>query len=185
MGKRVLFLLGFMHFGTNVFTQSTLPNWGIGMEAQAYPTGQIFGLTFEKILSQKDALHLRLGYNRVRHGDAGVHDEETGGGFGFTLGYRRYFSNTPTTWHLGFRNDCWFNTIDWKDFKNSSIQSGTSKILVIQPILEGGYLFSFKNNWILDLSLAFGVEINAKTKGEPTGEGLILLGGVTFGKRKW
>ena len=63
----------------------------VGLEVQVYPTGVIPGLHFEYGLSDKDGLLARVGYNIVDHRDLGVQDDETGGGFGFSLGYRRYF----------------------------------------------------------------------------------------------
>ena len=38
----------------------------------------------------KHVLHFRLGYNWIRHGDQGVHEDERGDGFGFSLGYKYY-----------------------------------------------------------------------------------------------
>ncbi|MCB0663886.1 MAG: hypothetical protein KDC24_14155 [Saprospiraceae bacterium] len=184
MNKRLFLLTGLLGCTLFLFAQDQTTSWSTGIEIQAYPTGQIFGLTIEKMWNEKHAGHIRLGYNRVRHGDAGVHDEESGGGLGATFGYRRYFDPAYKAWHMGIRTDLWYNTIDWTDeIIGAPFKTGTTNIVVVQPTLEGGYTFLSKNNWTLDLSLAFGIEINVYTDGEPTGEGLILLGGLTVGKR--
>jgi hypothetical protein len=39
------------------------------------------------------------------------------------------------------------------------------------------------DNWIFTPGIAFGVEINVKTEGEPVGEGAIILVGLMLGKR--
>lgn len=184
MRLSIFFAVLFLFVSLQLAAQQDIPTAGLGLELQVYPTGQLIGITFEKMWSSKNACHIRAGYNRVRHGDAGVHDEESGGGLGGTLGYRRYFREDYRGWHIGIRSDLWFNTIDWKDFlPGAAPNTGTSNIIVLQPTLESGYLFLFKKEIFLDFALAFGKEFNIKTEGEPTGEGYILLGGLTFGIR--
>ena len=53
-------------------------------ELQAYPTGIIPGFKLERQLSDRSTFLLRIGYNAFDHRDLGVHDSETGGGFGFS-----------------------------------------------------------------------------------------------------
>lgn len=184
MKFHIIFPALFLLANLNLTAQNTVHKSGLGFEIQAYPSGQLIGVTFEKMRPEKHVFDFRAAYNRVRHGDAGVHDDETGGGFGGSIGYRRFFKNNFNGWHLGLRIDVWFNTIDWEDYPmGGSTLSGTTDIIVVQPTVKGGYTFLFKNYWILDFSLAFGREFNVQTRGEPTGEGFILLGGFTFGKR--
>jgi len=154
------------------------------LEFQAYPTGIIPSLRIEKGFGTRHVLLLRAGYNVVRHGDAGKHDDERGGGPGFTFGYKRYFSGRFRGGFAGVKNDFWFNEIRWKN--NTGLPNeyaGTSRISVVQPTAEAGFLFEFGHDWILAPALAFGFEINVKTKGEPTGEGAIFLAGIQLGKR--
>ena len=148
-------------------------------EFQAYPTGLIPGVRIEKSLGVKSAAHVRLGYNWIRHRDLGKHDDEHGVGFGFTIGYKRYFRNNHDGFSLGLKNDIWWNTIDWTDEPSSS---GTTDITVLQPTLELAYSF-IKGDLVISPSLAFGFEWNVRTEGEPTGEGAILLVGIQIGKR--
>lgn len=158
----------------------------IGIEFQAYPTGLIPGLRFDYNFASRHGVQLRAGYNWVRHRDLGVQDNEEGDGFGGTLGYRFYFRDGWTGWFAGARCDLWRNQLDWQDKDDNGVVtgSGTSKITVIQPTAEGGYLFTLGNGgWFLAPSLAFGVEVNVKTEGAPMGEGTILLVGVCVGKR--
>jgi hypothetical protein len=156
----------------------------IGFEFQAYPTGLIPGLRIEKGFAEKNAVHLRLGYNLIDHRDLGPHQDETGNGYGFTIGYKRYLKADFKGWSLGIRNDIWFNTIDWKENIDTPQETaGITKITVVQPTAELSYLFEFGNSWIITPSIGFGYEVNVKTEGEPTGEGAILLLGFTIGKR--
>ncbi|MFQ5446553.1 MAG: hypothetical protein ACE5FF_06435 [Saprospiraceae bacterium] len=156
----------------------------ISLEFQAYPTGLLPGLRVEKGFGTRHTLHLRAGYNLVRHGSAGKHEDERGGGAGFTIGYKRYFSGGFRGWFAGVKNDFWLNEIDWKDgVGQPGESSGTTNITVVQPTAEAGFLFEFGRSWIFAPTLAFGFEINVKTKGEPTGEGAIFLAGLQFGRR--
>ncbi len=156
----------------------------VSMEIQAYPTGIIPGLRLEKGFAEKHAVHLRLGYNWVRHRDLGEHDDERGDGYGFTLGYKYYFGSDFQRFFLGARNDIWWNTIDWKDNIDTPMEvSGQTDITVVQPTLEAGYLFAFGENWLFTPAIGFGYEVNVKTEGQPTGEGAILLLGISLGRR--
>lgn len=158
----------------------------IGFEFQAYPTGLIPGLRFDYNFASRHSVHLRGGYNRVRHRDLGVQDNEEGDGFGGTLGYRYYLRKGWAGWFAGARCDVWRNQLDWQDKDDNGVVtgSGTSKITVIQPTAEGGYLFLLgESPWFLAPSLAFGVEVNVKTEGAPMGEGTILLLGLCVGRR--
>ncbi len=150
-------------------------------EFQAYPTGLIPGLRLEKSISSKDAFLLRVGYQWIRHRDLGVHDDERGTGYGFTVGYKRYFNETYTKWHWALKTDVWRNTLDWEDLENQAvIASGLTKIWVLQPTIEAGYTMR-KGNLMFSPNVAFGLEWNVKTDGAPTGEGPILLIGFTAG----
>ena len=168
---------------TSSFGQSSV--FDTELELQVYPTGLIPGLRLEKGFANRNAIHLRIGYNIVRHGDAGVHQKEEGGGFGFSLGYRRYLKADFEKWFLGARTDFWFNSIDWEDDINTqTASSGNSKITVFQPTAEFGYLLLLKSGeWFITPSIAAGVEVNIKTKGAETGQGIILLLGLSIGKR--
>ena len=155
----------------------------ISFEFQAYPTGVIPGIRVENLHGDKSASHFRIGYNKFDHRDLGVQDEEIGDGFGFSLGYKRYFKSGHNGWHWGVKSDIWWNSVDWASLDGSTVtNSGTTKITVIQPTAEIGYLFDFENFFITP-NIALGFEWNVKTDGEPTGEGAILLLGVQLGKR--
>jgi hypothetical protein len=156
----------------------------VDFEFQVYPTGLIPGLRIEKGFAAKNAVHLRLGYQIIDHRDLGVQDDETGTGYGFTLGYKRYFKEGFKGWHLGVRNDIWFNQIDWKSNPDTPNEiTGTTDIVVVQPTAELGYLWKLSEDWIISPSLAFGWEVNVQTEGEETGQGSILLFGLNIGKR--
>lgn len=154
----------------------------VNFELQAYPTGIIPGIRIEQNKGDKSATHIRLGYNWIRHRDLGVQDDERGDGFGFTIGYKRYFKSGHEGWNIGLKSDLWWNSIDWKNnIGEPSEISGTTKITVLQPTVELGYLIK-KENFHFTPTIAFGYEWNVKTEGEPTGEGAILLIGFQIGK---
>ena len=182
-----LFIIAFLFITGIIYTPKLYAQEGIldiDFELQAYPTGIIPGIRIEKGFAQKNAIHLRLGYNWIRHRDLGVHEDERGDGFGFTLGYKRYLKAGFKGWFGGIRSDVWFNQLDWKDHIGlPNEQSGHTKITVVQPTAEAGYLFTLPNDWIIAPAIGFGYEVNVVTNGEPTGEGAILLLGFTLGKR--
>ncbi|TNE58008.1 MAG: DUF3575 domain-containing protein, partial [Bacteroidetes bacterium] len=153
---------------------------------QAYPTGLIPGAHAEYLFQQHHCLQTRAGYNLVRHRDLGVQDDERGDGWGGTLGYRYYFREGWSGWFLGARNDIWRNRIDWldKDDNGTTIDNGTSKIIVVQPTAEAGYRFLLGDSgWFISPSAAYGIEINVQTNGKDVGEGTIMLIGISAGKR--
>lgn len=159
--------------------------WSLAFEFQAYPTGLIPGLQLGYQFNERHNLHLRAGYNLVRHRDLGVQDDERGAGFGGTLGYRYFFKAGRTGWFAGARTDVWRNTIDWqdKDSGGNILTEGTSKITVLQPTAEAGYRFVLgSGSWFVAPAAAFGVEINVKTEGAQVGEGSILLLGFSLGQ---
>ena len=183
MKKTTCFILSvLMVFGMADFVH-TQP-LDLGIEFQAYPTGLIPGFRIERCFGNKNAVHLRVGYNWIRHRDLGVHEDERGDGFGMTVGYKRYFKENFQGIFLGFKNDLWFNTLRWKDGVDSpTIITGETKITVVQPSAELGYFFNYGKNGFFAPSIAFGYEVNVKTNGAPVGEGAILLLGFTVGKR--
>ena len=160
-------------------------SFDVGLEVQVYPTGVIPGLHFEYGLGDKDGLLARVGYNIVDHRDWGVQDDEEGGGFGFSLGYRRYFKEERQGFFIGARTDLWFNKIDWTNNPNLPTEvQGRTDITVLQPTAEAGYVFNLKKEgWSFVPSIAFGAEINIKTEGIPVGKGAVVLLGFTFRKR--
>jgi len=179
----LIFLLIFI--STISITAQNDKSFDVGLEVQAYPTGIIPGLHFEFGVGDKDGLLGRVGYNVVNHRDLGVQDKEKGGGFGFSIGYRRYFKEQRQGFFLGARTDLWFNKIDWKENPNLPTEvTGRTDITVFQPTAEAGYVFNLKKEgWSFVPSIAFGAEINIKTEGLPVGEGAVLLLGFTFRKR--
>ena len=149
-----------------------------GAELQVYPTGVIPGLAGSYLFDAHSSVHLRLGYNIVRHRDLGEHDDERGGGFGFTLGYRYILGDDGTGWFGGVRTDLWFNEIDWYDDINGSKVEGTTKINVVQPTAIAGYFFQAGDSFFIAPTVSLGVEINTNTRGAEVGQGAILLLGV-------
>lgn len=149
-----------------------------GIEMQAYPTGLISGVRGDLYLSNAAKLHMRIGYNHVRHGDAGVHDDERGGGMGFTLGYD-ILPLANHRWTIGLRSDLWWNTLDWyDDIPGQQRATGTSRITVLQPTVQAGYRMPIGERIEILPTLSFGYEINVRTVGAEVGHGAILLLGI-------
>lgn len=160
--------------------ETSLPKYEIGLEVQAYPTGIIPGFRFEKFLSSKSSINLRLGYQLIDHRDLGKNENETGWGYGPSFAYRRFFNSIDKGLSLALRTDIWFNQIDWED----NNQTGTTDLKIIQPTLMAEYVINGQSKLVISPSLAFGWEWNVVTDGQPTGEGAIILVGCTFGFRK-
>lgn len=175
---RILIALTFLLITQVSFAQS---NTLISAELQVYPTGIIPGLSADIPVSNTAYAHVRLGANIFDHRDLGEQDKEEGSGFGFSLGYRQFFGE-QSPWRWGIKNDVWFNTVDWENDVNGTTETGTTDIIVIQPTGEIGYAFQF-SKFVIVPSIAFGLEWNVKTDGEPTGEGPILLAGIQLGRK--
>jgi len=156
----------------------------MGLEIQQYPTGFLLGVRMELSLAAHHSMEMRLGYNTLDHKDFGVHESEIGGGLGGTLGYRYYFKEKKEGFFLGGRMDFWWNSVDWMD----NIGSGNevwenTKVGVFQPTAIGGYLFLLADQVVITPTLAAGVEVNVITRGEPVGQGAILLWGLNLAYR--
>ncbi|MBK5272400.1 MAG: hypothetical protein JJE22_15450 [Bacteroidia bacterium] len=148
-----------------------------GAEFQWYPAGYISALHLAYNFPIHHAIQVRIGYNKANRGDRGKHDDEEGGGPGFSLGYRYYFLVRPHGFFLGARSDIWHLNIDWKQ----GTSTGTSKIWVVQPTFEIGYMFLINDEFFISPSIANGAEINIKTQGQPVGESFITLAGISAG----
>ena len=171
-------------FSLNVSVVKSQAIVDLSFEFQAYPTGLIPGIHLEKSVSSNSTLLFRLGYNWFRHRDLGVHEDERGGGIGGTFGYRRFFKEDFQGWSLAVKSDIWWNEVDWYDIGvNDNRIEGETSITVIQPTAELGYTFLRNESMVITPTIAFGVEWNVKTDGEPTGEGPIVLVGIQIGKR--
>ena len=156
----------------------------LGPEYNYYPAGHVVGIQAEYSPNNNHhSFNARIASNITRRWDfSGLNDDERGVGFGTSLGYRYYLTPECNGVYLGARTDLWFITVNWKD-SSEAIKSGTSKITVIQPTFEIGYLFKFKRGWELGTACVNGVELNVKTEGEPVGEGWITLWQLRISKR--
>lgn len=153
-------------------------NNNIGLEIQAYPTGIIPSIRYELYLKENNVLTMRLGYQFIRHRDLGKHDDERGTGAGFSLGYKKAISSH---FFIHLRNDLWWNHISWANLNPDEM--GTTRILVIQPTAGIEYSIEIGDGISLTPSVFVGMEWNAKTRGEPTGEGPIGLLGFLLAKK--
>ena len=183
-GSPVFLLICFCLAFSGALQAQQTSGFALSAEFQAYPTGMIPGLRADWQFRLHHSLHLRAGYDLVRHGNKGVQNDERGGGFGGTLGYRYHFRDARKGLFLGARADVWRNRINWINYgpTGGQMAAGVSKIVVFQPTAEAGYRFPFgQSNWFAAPSIAFGAEINVKTQGVDVGQGAILLLGLSLG----
>ena len=173
---KITFFLFFISLSISLVAQKNY--FAIGLEVQQYPTGFLYGIRAEIGILGHQSLDLRIGYNVFDHKDFGVQLEETGDGFGFTLGYRYYFKPEREKWFIGARYDLWWNKVDWIRYGVAGIIENTSKIVVVQPTVIAGYVFSIGEHFQMTPTIAGGYEVNVKTEGAKTGEGAIVLWGV-------
>ncbi len=131
----------------------------------------------------------RIGYNFTDRRDWGEHENEEGGGPGFSLGIEKR-SFLASNLSVNLRADLWFMDIDWRDPASGSAlcgalpcpyETGTTEITVFQPTIGLGYQLPIPGKLGIKPSLSFGYEINVETKGEDVGEGAILLLGLKVG----
>lgn len=154
--------------------------FGGGPEFQLYPTGFIAGITFYQSLNQHGYVHVRFGYNHVRHGDNGLHEDESGHGWGGSLGYDQLVNLSNLSFLAGVRADIWKNKVNWiNNIGEVNEMTGTTKITVLQPTARIGYPIDLGPGYLLP-ALSFGAEINVDTNGEEVGDGLILLLGLSY-----
>jgi len=151
----------------------------IGGDFQWYPAGYMGGVHLAYNAKMHHSLTGRIAYNRANRKDFGKHENEKGGGAGFSLGYRYYFHYKPAGFFLGARSDLWSMNIDWTDGN----ENGSTKTWVLQPALEIGYTFLIYDKFFITPAVSNGYEINIVTKGNPVGEGFITQAGISAGFR--
>lgn len=151
----------------------------VGAEVQVYPTGVIPGLRVDFPIGTRSSLYTRLGYQFIDHRDLGKNDDETGTGYGLSLGYHYSFNPCKHSLAVMLKSDVWWNTIDWTN-EQAPLQ-GTTDVTVVQPTLQVEYGMGLGEKLFVIPSLAFGYEVNVATDGRPTGEGAILLLGLSIG----
>jgi hypothetical protein len=162
---------------------SAEPGIAWGVDAEVYPAGAVIAARGEKQVSDHAVVAGRVGYNFTERGDFGEHDDESGGGPGFGFTYRRWLGEGFQGWFWGARADLFWLEVDWEDdLSGGGKREGTSDIIVLEPVGQGGYSWTLPAGARLDLAASLGVEINVDTDGEDVGEGTILLFGLTWSK---
>jgi hypothetical protein len=152
-----------------------------GADLRVYPAGVISGAMVTSRLADDEVLVFSAGFNDTDREDFGEHDDETGGGPGVGIGYRRYWGGGLTGWMLGGRVDVWDLDVDWIDQPGMPGETrGNTDVLVIQPTLEGGYAWRLGADLRAEVFVAAGVEVNVDTDGEDVGEGGIGILGFSL-----
>lgn len=178
MKKQTILLL--LIFLFNVPARSQIMGYktiDVGGEFQWYSKGFITTLHLAYNFPVHHSLQARLGYNKSNWKTKGNHDNEEGGGLGFSFGYRYYFLVRPHGFFLGARTDISNLSIDWRQ----GTSKGKSKIWAFQPTAETGYMFLINDLFFISPSFAAGVQSNIKTEGQPVGNGFIVLAGISAG----
>lgn len=152
-----------------------------GMEVQWYPAGWIIGPVASYKPAPRHIIHVRAAANITDRHDWGKNEDETGMGYGASLGYRFLITPKKNSFFIGARVDLWAMKIDWKDKINTpQAIKGQTKITIFQPTAEAGYLIRSTNErWNFVFSTSGGKEINIRTKGKAVGEGGIFLLGAS------
>lgn len=149
-----------------------------GAEVQLYPTGCFLGPRVEVQLGERDAVHARAAVHFLDRGSSGLHDRETGSGYGAGVGWRRWLDSYGGGWNFGARMDFWRLDIPWDNYQPA--QRGNSNVTVWVPAVEGGYSWRMEGGGHVDLNLSLGREFNIDTDGADVGEGAILMLGVSL-----
>jgi len=177
--KRIFFFLFSFIFISSTWSQEIgYTTTDVGGEFQWHKNGTIYALHLAFNSKLNKAFNIRFGYNKTDR-DGELHDNEKGSGWGGTLGYRYYFTPFPHKFFIGIKSDLWRMKVDW----TKGVQSGVSKLWVVQPTLELGYLFFINDQAFITPTIANGVAINLATDGEEVGKGFIMLIGLSAGVR--
>lgn len=150
-----------------------------GVEANAYPTGQLIGPRGELRLAERGALSGRAAIHFADRGDDGEHDREDGSGYTGGIGWRQWLDDYGDDWFVGARLELSRLALGWTD-DGPPERSGNSNVTIVTPFIEGGYSWAFENDLRLDLFASLGREVNVDTDGADVGEGAILMVGVSF-----
>ena len=182
--KNILVLCYFAIFSLSVFAQtksdSSSKKIEFGTEIQLYPVGYITTITSNIFTKENLAIRLRIGGNFADREDfSGRNDDEKAEGFGGSVGLIKYFPYRRGNFIAGAHLDGWNMWTDWKDGVNTANPTkGTTYNFVLQPWVNGGYLYDVSKKLNVGLTAGFGREINVITSGEKVGEGWI--GSLSF-----
>lgn len=177
--KKIVIICFIILLSASAFAQSesnsTPKKIEFGTEIQAYPVGYITTITSNIFIKENLAIHLRIGGNFADREDfSGRNDDEKASGFGGSVGLVKYFPYRRGNFIAGAHIDGWNMWTDWKDgVKTSNPTQGTTYNFVVQPWINGGYLYDISKKLNVGLTAGFGREINVITSGEKVGEGWI------------
>ncbi|MDT8416316.1 MAG: hypothetical protein RQ864_00780 [Lutibacter sp.] len=182
--KKIILLLFIVILSVQVFAQSesnlSPRKIEFGTEIQLYPVGYITTITSNIFIKENLAIRLRVGGNFADREDfSGRNDDEKADGFGGSVGLVKYFPYRRGNFIAGAHLDGWNMWTDWKDGVNTDNPTqGTTYNFVLQPWINGGYLYDVSKKLNLGLTAGFGREINVITSGEKVGEG--WMGSLSF-----
>lgn len=165
----IVFFLSFFCSATLLAQEKETNPVFVGAAIQFYPAGIITTVHADIMLNNNNSIYTRIGGNYANRQDfSDFNDNEKGGGFGGSVGYRRHFPLKKGKLIAGFNTDVWNLWIRWKNDINTTFQTrGTTYTLVLQPWAEGGYFYAFKSSLLqIGLTAGFGKEFNVITDGK-------------------
>lgn len=188
--KKTLFICYFAILSLSAFAQNERDSISkkieFGTEFQLYPVGYITTITSNIFIRENLAIRFRVGGNFADREDfSGRNDDEKAEGFGGGIGLVKYFPYRKGNFIAGVHLDGWNMWTDWKDGVNTiNPTQGITYNFVVQPWINGGYLYDVSKKFNVGLTAGFGREINVITSGKKVGEGwmgsLSLIANFSF-----
>jgi hypothetical protein len=148
----------------------------IGAELRGYPAGGILAIRSDWPISERLVLGGSAGYNLTDRGDFGEHDDEEGGGPGVGVTLTRVRGPDQRGWQFGVRAELYLLRLDWRE----GTTQGETRVWVFQPTARVAYAWAISPSLRLEASASAGLEWNVRTRGEPVGEGAIVLLGIAL-----
>jgi hypothetical protein len=178
MKMRITIVVLFL--SVSIFSQTMEKKKGnieIGTELEIYPVGYMPTITSTFFIKKDFALRFRIGANFADRQDfSGLNDDEVAEGYGASAGIVKYFPKWNGNIIVGFTTDFWKMKTKWRDDNFS----GTTTNLVMQPWINGGYLYNLSKKMNAGLSFGFGREINTFNKGEKVGSGWMGIATISL-----
>jgi len=152
-----------------------------GAEYQYTKDGPVINLQLGFNAEEHHSVIIRGGYRKVSGQATAGHTDESGTGWGGSVGYRYHFSVIPKRFFIGARAELWNINVNW----NTPEEKGTSRRLVLQPAIEAGYTFVINDYLFITPNVSASIQTTLQTKGEAVayGTGFMPMAGLSLGWR--
>ena len=182
MQKQLFILITAFSFSINSHSQDVgYRTFDAGGEYQYAKDGPAFNLQLAFNAEEYHAIVLRAGYMKAMGKTTSAHTNESGSGWGGSIGYRYHFSVIPKRFFIGARAGLWNLNINW----SVPEAEGVTKLLVLQPAIETGFTWVINDCFFITPQLSASVQTTLNTKGEKVayGTGFIPMAGISAGWR--